>query len=84
MAASKETSLLLQHSKLKKLAEARQESEKEKRLKEEEILLQSVKEHTALMGASELAKGIQYFDPIKTSWSPPRAIESQPEEYHAR
>ena len=40
---SKETSLLLQHSKLKKLAEAKQESEKDKRMKEEERLLQSVK-----------------------------------------
>ena len=81
---SKETSLLLQHSKLKKLAEAKQESEKDKRMKEEERLLQSVKEHTALMGASELAKGIQYLDPIKTSWRPPRCIENLPMEYHEK
>ena len=81
---SKETSLLLQHSKLKKIAESRQESEKEKRMKEEERLLQSVQENTALMGAAELAKGIQYVDPIKTSWRPPRCIESLPQEYHAK
>ena len=78
------TSLLLQHSKLKKIAEARQESERDKRLKEEERLLQSVKEHTALMGAAELAKGIQYEDPIKTSWKPPKLIEDKPSEYHDR
>ena len=79
---SKETSLLLQHSKLKKIAESIQVSEKEKRMKEEEGLLQSVQENTALMGAAELAKGIQYVDPIKTSWRPPRCIESLPQEYH--
>lgn len=84
LAKSKETSLLLQHSKLKKLAEAKQESEKEKRMKEEEKLLQSVKEHTALMGASELAKGVQYVDPIKTWWRPPRAIEEKPADYHEK
>lgn len=84
LAKSKETSLLLQHSKLKKIAEAKQESEKDKRLKEEEMLLQSVKEHTALMGAAELAKGIQYLDPIKTSWRPPRMIEEKPQEYHEK
>ena len=84
LAKSKETSLLLQHSKLKKIAEAKQESEKDKRLKEEEMLLQSVKEHTALMGAAELAKGIQYLDPIKASWRPPRMIEEKPQEYHEK
>jgi ATP-dependent RNA helicase DDX41 len=82
LAKSKETSLLLQHSKLKKLAEAKQESEKEKRLKEEDALLQSVKEHTALMGAAELAKGVLYVDPIKTSWKVPKSVENLPEEYH--
>ena len=82
--ASTHTSLLLQHSKLKKLAEAKQESEKEKRKKEEEMLLQSVKENTALMGANELAKGILYEDPIKTSWTPPKKIEDKPPEYHER
>ena len=84
LAASQETSLLLQHSKLKKIAEAKQESEKEKRKKEEEILLQSVKENTALMGASELAKGILYEDPIKTAWKPPRIYENLPPEFHEK
>ena len=84
LAEDQKTSLLLQHSKLKKLAEAKQESEKEKRKKEEEILLQSVKENTALMGAAELAKGVQYVDPIKTSWKPPKVIQAQDEIYHDR
>lgn len=38
----------------------------EKQLKEEEKILESVAEKKALMGVAELAKGIQYDDPIKT------------------
>ena len=45
---------------------ARKETAREKQLKEEQQILQSVAEKTALMGVSELAKGIQYEDPIKT------------------
>lgn len=82
LAQSKDVSLLLQHSKLKKLAEAKQESELDKQLKEEERILQNVAESTALKGVAELAKGIQYLDPIKTSWKPPRRILSKSSEYH--
>lgn len=46
----------------------------EKQLKEEEKILESVAEKKALMGVAELAKGIQYEDPIKTSWTPPRYL----------
>ena len=74
LAKSQETSLLLQHSQLKKLAEAKQESEVDKLLKEEDKILESVKAQTALMGAAELAKGVQYVDPIRTSWKVPRYI----------
>ena len=84
LAKSKDTSLLLQHSKLKKIAEARQESELDKQLKEEEKILKSVAENTALMSAAELAKGIQYVDPIKTSWKPPSRILAKSEERHDR
>ena len=45
---------------------ARKETVREKQLKEEEQILQSVAEKTALMGVAELAKGINYNDPIKT------------------
>lgn len=45
---------------------AKKESEMEKQLKEEEKILESVAEKKALMGVSELAKGIQYDNPIKT------------------
>ncbi|WAR21133.1 DDX41-like protein, partial [Mya arenaria] len=62
-------SLLDQHSDLKRKAEARKETAREKILKEEEKILESVAEKQALMAVSELAKGIEYTDPIKTGLS---------------
>ncbi|XP_008554237.1 ATP-dependent RNA helicase abstrakt [Microplitis demolitor] len=77
-------SLLDQHTELKKLAEAKKESALEKQLKEEEKILESVAENKALMGVAELAKGIQYEEPIKTSWRPPRGIISLGQPRHER
>ncbi|MGH0139135.1 UNVERIFIED_CONTAM: hypothetical protein FKN15_068856 [Acipenser sinensis] len=71
-------SLLDQHQHLKEKAEARKESAKEKQLKEEEKILESVAEGRALMSVKEMAKGITYEDPIKTSWKAPRFILSMP------
>lgn len=56
----------------------------EKQLKEEEKILESVTENKALMGVAELAKGIQYDEPIKTSWRPPRAVLAAGEARHER
>lgn len=75
-------SLLDQHTELKKLAEAKKVSAVERQLKKEEEILESVAEKKALMGVSELAKGIQYYEPIKTSWKPPRYILELPENRH--
>lgn len=72
-------SLLDQHTELKKLAETKKVSAIEKQLKEEEKILESVAQQKALMAVSELAKGIQYEDPIKTSWRPPRYIAQMSE-----
>lgn len=77
-------SLLDQHTELKKLAEAKKESAMERQLKEEEKILESVAEKKALMGVAELAKGIQYEDPIKTSWKPPQYILAMSEARHNR
>ncbi|XP_056006567.1 probable ATP-dependent RNA helicase DDX41 [Ostrea edulis] len=77
-------SLLDQHSELKKKAEAKQETAKEKMLKEEERILESVAEKKALKGVAELAKGIQYDDPIKTGWRPPRCILKLSKSYHEK
>lgn len=48
--------------------------EAEKLRDEEEKILQSVTQ-TALITASEIAKGVIYTEPIKTSWRPPRHIQ---------
>ncbi|XP_063232990.1 ATP-dependent RNA helicase abstrakt isoform X2 [Bacillus rossius redtenbacheri] len=77
-------SLLDQHTELKKLAEAKKESAMERQLKEEEKILESVAEKKALMGVAELAKGIQYEDPIKTSWHAPKYILALSEERNER
>ncbi|KAJ8670504.1 hypothetical protein QAD02_001763 [Eretmocerus hayati] len=77
-------SLLDQHTELKKMAEAKKESAMEKQLKEEEKILESVAENKALMGVAELAKGIEYTDPIKTSWKPPRCVLALSEARHER
>ncbi|XP_056640198.1 ATP-dependent RNA helicase abstrakt [Diorhabda sublineata] len=74
--------LLDQHTELRKLAEAKKVSAVEKQLKKEEEILEIVAEKKALMGVSELAKGIQYRDPIKTSWRPPRYILQRPPTIH--
>uniref|UniRef100_A0A7M4F6Q4 RNA helicase n=1 Tax=Crocodylus porosus TaxID=8502 RepID=A0A7M4F6Q4_CROPO len=77
-------SLLDQHQHLKEKAEARKESAKEKQLKEEEKILESVAEGRALMSVKEMAKGITYDDPIKTSWRAPRHILGMSEARHER
>ncbi|CAH0731112.1 unnamed protein product, partial [Brenthis ino] len=77
-------SLLDQHSELKRIAEARALSAAERQAKEEEHILESVAQSKALMGVAELAKGIQYLEPIKTSWKPPRRILELPEARHER
>ncbi|XP_068933600.1 probable ATP-dependent RNA helicase DDX41 isoform X2 [Petaurus breviceps papuanus] len=77
-------SLLDQHQHLKEKAEARKESAKEKQLKEEEKILESVAEGRALMSVKEMAKGITYDDPIKTSWKAPRYVLSMSEARHDR
>lgn len=56
----------------------------EKQLKEEEKILETVAETKALMGVAELAKGIEYTDPIKTSWKPPRIVLNLSEVRHER
>uniref|UniRef100_A0A8B9SJR2 Probable ATP-dependent RNA helicase DDX41 n=1 Tax=Anas platyrhynchos TaxID=8839 RepID=A0A8B9SJR2_ANAPL len=80
-------SLLDQHQHLKEKAGrwgARKESAKEKQLKEEEKILESVAEGRALMSVKEMAKGITYDDPIKTSWRAPRYILGMSEARHDR
>jgi len=81
---NKNISLLEQHKELQQMAEGRKESMLEKQRKEEERILKEVAENTALKGVSELARGVEYTEPIKTSWRPPKLIISMPEKRHQR
>ena len=75
------TSLLEQHASLKQSAEQTKESLLKQQLLEEEELLKSVTEKTALKGALELAKDISYTETIKTSWRPPSRLVARGEDY---
>ncbi|XP_023336483.1 ATP-dependent RNA helicase abstrakt-like [Eurytemora carolleeae] len=81
---NKNVSLLEQHKELQEIADQRKETNIEKMRREEDRILQSVGESTALKGVSELAMGIEYTEPIKTSWKPPRYIQSMPKARHDR
>lgn len=82
------TSLLDQHAILKKKAEQMRESEKERLRREERKMLESVTTERALMAAAELAKGIRYDKPLKSSWRPARdarhRIESECEKIRTK
>jgi ATP-dependent RNA helicase DDX41 len=51
-------------------------------LKEEEKILASIAETKALLSFTEIAKGIQYINPIKTNWTVPQCISLLPNERH--
>lgn len=75
-------SLLDQHNELKSKGLKSAETEREKREKEEANILESVAESKALLSFKELAQGIQYEDPIRTSWSVPQCILNLPQARH--
>lgn len=74
---SKKT-LLEKHAELKE-KDAEMDPRERQRL-EEEILLESVTQNSALHAAVEIAHGLQYTESFKTSWKPPYHIRSQSEE----
>jgi len=82
--ANKEVSLLEQHKELQEMSSASLESALEKQRREEEKLLQSVAENTALRGVAELASGLVYTEPIKTAWQPPKQVLAMSPRRHIR
>uniref|UniRef100_H0VD32 Probable ATP-dependent RNA helicase DDX41 n=1 Tax=Cavia porcellus TaxID=10141 RepID=H0VD32_CAVPO len=70
-------SLLDQHQHLKEKAEARKESAKEKQLKEEEKILESVAEGRGIIAARAMRRWTKL-------WTPPRYVLSMSEERHER
>uniref|UniRef100_A0A5F9CHA8 Probable ATP-dependent RNA helicase DDX41 n=1 Tax=Oryctolagus cuniculus TaxID=9986 RepID=A0A5F9CHA8_RABIT len=74
-------SLLDQHQHLKEKAEARKESAKEKQLKEEEKILESVAEGRGMLALSLVCSLTL---PLTLSWTPPRYVLNMSEERHDR
>ena len=74
-------SLLDQHRSLMNKAELQNETNKEKQLKEENKILESVTEARALQSVQDLAHGITYKKPLKSAWTPPGFVRKRkPEE----
>ncbi|KAI9590809.1 P-loop containing nucleoside triphosphate hydrolase protein [Syncephalis fuscata] len=59
-----------------------QKTEQEKRLEEEEKILEAHKQKKQLASAAELAHGIQYTESMKTAWRPPAHIRAKTQEQH--
>lgn len=59
-----------------------EKTEEEKRLEEEREIEEAQARHKALVSIQEAAAGVQYTEPMKTSWNPPTYISNQPEERH--
>ncbi|CAM6084318.1 unnamed protein product [Calypogeia fissa] len=67
-------SLLMKASQLKK--EAPEITPTEQMVRQELEMLERVSDRKNLMSVRELAKGIQYTEPMKTSWKPPSHVRS--------
>lgn len=81
---SRNISLLDQHNILKKRAEEIMESERERQRREEMAMLQTVTRERALMAAAELAKGVRYERPLKSSWRPTYHVRHRAESENDR
>lgn len=67
-------SLIEAHDRLKREHGYHQETEEDKLLKREEEILRSIRAATELRSVEELARGIKYTEPLKTSWQAPRHL----------
>eukprot|EP00056_Hartaetosiga_gracilis_P022303 m.29336 g.29336 ORF g.29336 m.29336 type:complete len:651 (+) comp9564_c0_seq1:72-2024(+) len=74
---ARNTTLLEEHSDLVRKGLNVEESELDKQLKLEEEIMKAIRNAKALKSVSELAHGIRYTKPIKTSWRPPRFTEKR-------
>ncbi|KAK0424605.1 hypothetical protein QR680_008748 [Steinernema hermaphroditum] len=70
--------LLDKHKEIQEYESGR--DQKEKQREEEQRLFENFAQTTALLGASELAKGIKYSEAMHTAWQPPLHIRNQTEE----
>ncbi|KLO17940.1 DEAD-domain-containing protein [Schizopora paradoxa] len=82
----KERTLLMEAQEVhrKQAVEDAQKTELEKEQEEDAKILAAIASRKKLASDLELAKGIQYSEPLKTSWRAPRYILSRTEENHAK
>jgi len=59
-----------------------QETPEERAAREDRQLHEALKNRKKLLSASELAKGIEFSEPMKTSWRPPRRFRDMPLRLH--
>ncbi|KAF7729748.1 DEAD (Asp-Glu-Ala-Asp) box polypeptide 41 [Apophysomyces ossiformis] len=75
-------SLLDQTVEQRKQGNIPEKTEEEKRLEEERRIEEAQARHKALVSVQEAASGVQYTEPMKTSWRPPRHIREMSEDEH--
>ncbi|KAJ3565099.1 hypothetical protein NP233_g7868 [Leucocoprinus birnbaumii] len=82
--ARKERTLLLEAQEVqrRKAAEDAKKTEGEKAEEADQEILEAIRSRRKLVSDMELAKGIQYTDPLTTSWRPPRYIRDRTEQEH--
>ncbi|EGD75891.1 DEAD box polypeptide 41 [Salpingoeca rosetta] len=61
-----------------------EQSDLEKQLTQEQEILRSIRNAKELKSVEELAKGISYAEPIRTSWRPPRHVRHRTEQKNER
>ncbi|EJD44074.1 P-loop containing nucleoside triphosphate hydrolase protein [Auricularia subglabra TFB-10046 SS5] len=84
--ARKERTLLLEAQEVhqRKAVQDAQKTEAEKKEEEEAEILAAIANRRQLASDRELAKGITYTEPFKTSWRPPRHIRERTEDQHRK
>lgn len=76
--------LLEEAAELKSRFEVHEKTDAERVAEEEARLLAEVEKKTALKSVAELASGLVFTEPMKTSWKPPRYLRDAPDEHHAK
>ncbi|KXS19782.1 putative ATP-dependent RNA helicase DDX41 [Gonapodya prolifera JEL478] len=72
-------SLIDQAVEIRRKEQEKPKSEMEKQLEEEKQILEANAARTALKSSIEIARDIQYTEPLKTSWKPPRHVRDMGE-----
>mmetsp|Transcript_20389 Transcript_20389/g.52984 ORF Transcript_20389/g.52984 Transcript_20389/m.52984 type:complete len:610 (-) Transcript_20389:101-1930(-) len=68
--------LMEEHERKRREREAAGITREDEIMKEEEEIMARIRADKALKSVQELAKGVAYVEPLKTSWRVPRAIEA--------